>query len=75
MHAFLGEGRKRDKRKNGQTHISGWVENVTNGRMDKRTVKMGTHRRTDGHTHTHTNGKLFSKVVLQLAVKITMKMS
>ena len=54
MHAFFGEGRKRDEQTNGQTHIGGWVENVTNGRTDERTVKMGT----DGRT----NGKLFSKV-------------
>ena len=49
MHAFFGEGRKRDKRTNtnrqlgrncdeqtnGQTHIGGWVENVTNGQTEK----------------------------------------
>ena len=39
---------------NGQTHIGGGVENVTNGR----TVKMGTDAQTDGRTD---GGKLFSK--------------
>ena len=38
-------GQKRDKRTNGQTHIGGWGKNVTNGRMNERTVKMGTHGR------------------------------
>ena len=28
---FFGEGQKRDEWTNGQTHIGGWVENVTNG--------------------------------------------
>ena len=51
---FFGEGRKRDKWTNGQTHIGRWVKNVMNGRTDKHTVKMGTDARTDG--------KLFSKV-------------
>ena len=32
MHAFFCEGRKRDERTNGQTHIGGWVKNVTNRR-------------------------------------------
>ena len=45
---FFGEGQKRDERTNRQTHIGILVENVTNGRTDKHTVKMGT----DGHTHT-----------------------
>ena len=53
---FFGEGRKRDKRTNGQTHIGGSVENVTNGQTDKWT---NTHvKKGDGRT----NGKLFSKV-------------
>ena len=40
---FFGEGRKRDERTNGQTHIGGWVENVRNGRTDERTGgKKGT---------------------------------
>ena len=38
---------------NGQTHIGGWFEKVMNGR---------TRRGKKGDTHTHTNGKLFSKV-------------
>ena len=47
MH-FFGDGRKRDERTNGQTHIGGWVENVTNGRTDENTVtKMGTDERTN----------------------------
>ena len=40
---FFGEGQKRDERTNGQTHIGGWVENVTNERTDERTGgKKGT---------------------------------
>ena len=34
---FFGDGRKRDERTNGRTHIGGWVENVTNGQTDKHT--------------------------------------
>ena len=46
---FFGDGRKCDERTNGQTHIGGWVENVTNGRTDEHTGgKKGT------HTHTLT---------------------
>ena len=52
---FFGEGRKRDKRTNGQTHIGGWVENMMNGQTDERTVKMGT----DGRTQTHTRKVVF----------------
>ena len=68
---FFGEGRKRDERTNGQTHIGGWVENVTNGQTDKHTgswvenvtkgrtdehtVKMGTDARTDGRTDAQTD--------------------
>ena len=48
MHAFFGEGRKRDKRTNGQTDIGGCVENVTNGQTDKRTVTKNGDGRTDG---------------------------
>ena len=53
---FFGEGRKRDKRTNGQTHIGGWVENVRNGRTN--IVKNCDIIHTDGRT----DGKLFSKV-------------
>ena len=53
---FFGECRKRDERTNGQTHIVGWVENVTNGQTDKRGVtKYG-----DGQMDGMTDGKLFS---------------
>ena len=37
---------------NGQRHIGGWVENVTNGQTDERTVKMGTDGRTHGRTES-----------------------
>ena len=33
---------------NGQTHIGGWVENLTNGQMDKRTVTKYGDGWTDG---------------------------
>ena len=51
---FFGEGRKRDKRTNGQTHIGEWVENVTNGQTDKRTKVGGSKsdKRTNGRTHS-----------------------
>ena len=51
---FFGEGRKRDERTNGQTHIGGCVVNVTNGR----TGECTQYKNGDGRTH----GKLFSKV-------------
>ena len=71
MHAFFGEGRKRDERTNGQTHIGGWVENV----MNKQTHIGGwVKNMTNGRTHRgkqlmykviffrdiRTDGKLFS---------------
>ena len=55
---FFGEGRKRDKRTNGQTHTGGWVENVTNGLTDKRT---NTHRRVGRKRDERTNGRTHSK--------------
>ena len=45
---------------NGQTHIGGWVENVTKGQTDEHTVTKNGDGRTDGRT----NRKLFSKVGL-----------
>ena len=45
---FFGEGRKRDERTNGQTHIGGWVENVTNGRTHSKNGDGRTDGRTDG---------------------------
>ena len=52
---FFATGQKRDEQTNGQTHIGGWVENVTNGRTHERTGgKKGT-------SYIHTYGKLFSK--------------
>ena len=54
---FFGEGQKRDKRTNGQTHIGGWVENVTNGQ---------THSKNrDTRTDTHTESCFLRKDELQ----------
>ena len=50
---FFGEGRKRDERTNGQTHIGGWVENATNGQTDKRTQ----YKNGDGRTNGLTDGR------------------
>ena len=47
MHVFFGEGQT-DKRTNEQTHIGGWVENVTNGQTDKRTVTKYGDGRMEG---------------------------
>ena len=50
---FFGEVQKRDEQTNGQTHIGGWVENVTNERTDERTGgKKGT---SYIHTYIHTS--------------------
>ena len=46
---FIGEGRKRDEGTNGQTHIGGWVENVTNAQTDKHTGG----KKGDITHHTH----------------------
>ena len=60
---FFGEGRKRDKRTNGQTHIGGWVENVTNGQTHiggwvENVMNGRTHSKNgDGRTDARTNGR------------------
>ena len=42
-------GRKRDERSNGRTHIGGWVEKVTNGLTDERTVTKNGDRHTESY--------------------------
>ena len=37
---------------NEQTHIGGWVKNVTNGRTDEHTVTTNWDGRTDGRTES-----------------------
>ena len=44
---FFGEGRKRDEQTNGQTHISRWAKNVTNGRTG------GSHYNYNHYTYNH----------------------
>ena len=51
MHAFFCEGRKREERTNTHRQLG--------RKRDERTNTQGGKR---GHTHTLTNGKLFSKV-------------
>ena len=63
---FFGEGRKRDKQTNGQTHIGKWVKNVTNqqthiGGWVENVTNGQTDKRTGGKKGDITNGRTRSK--------------
>ena len=55
---FFGEGRKRDKRTNGQTHIGRWVENVTDQTNGQTHIGGWVKNVTNGKTDERTGEKI-----------------